>query len=148
MQGAVMEIKQYAVSGKTYTLTLKQNLNGTWEAVAYDAACNEVIRASEKASKRDAQFAAHVTLYELHNSRQDQRSEQDCDKGWKEIAETRPCPHRDPDGNPSSGRQKYKVGRPISAAGIVTASGADTANMKRRSGWDCSEEYPEHFDEA
>lgn len=57
-----MERKQYVVSGKTYTLPLKQNPNGTWEAVGYDSACNEVIRASAKASRRDAQFAAHVTL--------------------------------------------------------------------------------------
>lgn len=129
-------------------LTLKQNLNGTWEAVGYDAACNEVIRASEKASRHDAQFAAHITLYELHNKREDQLCERDCDKGWQEMAETRPCPHRSPDGNPCPGTQTYRFGRPISAAGIVTASGADTANMTRRSGWECSEEYPEHFNEA
>jgi hypothetical protein len=146
MQGATMETKQYIVNGKTYTLTLKQSLNGAWEAAGFDPAGNEVMRASERTSRRDAQFAAHVRLYELHSIRQDQQCEQDCEKGWTKIDETRPCPHRDSDGKPCSGTQTYRVGRPINAAGTITASGADTSNMNRRPGWECDQEYPEHFD--
>ena len=80
-----VELKQYTVAGKAYTLVLKQNPNAKWECVSLDPAENEVIKASVRASKRDAQFAAHVALYKLHSLRCDQKCEDDCDKNWVRI---------------------------------------------------------------
>jgi hypothetical protein len=80
-----MELKQYEVAGKVYTLVLKQNPDATWECAGFDPAANEVIKASYRASKRDAQFAAHAALYELRSLRCDQKCEEDCDKNWTEA---------------------------------------------------------------
>ena len=83
-----MEMKQYTVAGKAFTLVLKQNTDGTWECDGFDSATsatNEVIKASDRSSKRDAQFAAHAALYELHSLRCDQKFEADCDKDWVPV---------------------------------------------------------------
>lgn len=80
-----MELKQYTVAGKAYTLVLKQNSNAKWECVALDPAANEVIKAFVRASKHDAQFAAHVALYKLHSLGSEQKCEDDCEKNWARI---------------------------------------------------------------
>jgi hypothetical protein len=79
-----LELKRYTVNGKTYTLALKQNLDANWECTGHDPAANEVCKAT-RPSKRDAKFAAHVTLYELHSLRCDQTCEDDCEQGWEEV---------------------------------------------------------------
>lgn len=62
--------------------------------------------------------------------------------------DTRPCKHRDETGNICKGTQTYQLARRYNVAGPVSESGVMLGlNPKTRSGWECSESYPDHFDE-
>jgi len=78
------ETKQYSVVGRVYTLVLKQIADDSWECEAYEG--NQiVVDARRRITKRDAQFAGHAALYELHTLRCDQQCQDDCDKDWTVV---------------------------------------------------------------
>jgi hypothetical protein len=76
--------KQLVINGKTYTLSLTQYPDATWECRIFETGAEVVYRIKKQASAREVKYLGHVIAYDLEFMRRDQACEQECEKGWEE----------------------------------------------------------------
>jgi hypothetical protein len=75
--------KQLSINGKTYTLSLTQHPDATWECSIFEAGAEIIQRIRKQASERELKFLAHVIAYDLEYMRRDEDCKAECEQGWE-----------------------------------------------------------------
>ena len=73
--------KRLPIKGKTYTLSLIQNLDATWECRIIPETGNEII--CKNASAHEVKYLSHVIAYDQAAMRRDRECEEECENGWE-----------------------------------------------------------------